>query len=109
MYLEIPGRILETHQRKTLLGCGVESSCVIDVWNRTLPDGSKCKSCRKPILYSCKMWPRQWMMTIRCFDGSGAANRRVVSAEKAGSTIVAAASEIRAMHADRRIMSVLLR
>ena len=49
------------------------------------------------------------MMTIRCFDGSGAANRRVVSAEKAGSTIVAAASEIRAMHADHRIMSVLLR
>lgn len=49
------------------------------------------------------------MITIRCFDGSDAANRRIVSAENTGCTIVAAASEIRAMHADRRIMSVLLR
>lgn len=109
VYLESPSWIIETHQRKTLLGCGVESGCVIDDWNRTLSDGSKCKSCRGPILYSCTMLSRRLMITIRCFDESDIANRRVVSAENAGCTIVAAASKIRVMHADRRIMSVLLR
>ena len=52
--------------------------------------------------------PTQLMITIGCFDGFAAANWWVVSAENAGCTIVAAASKIRAMQVDCRIMSVLL-
>jgi hypothetical protein len=54
------------------------------------------------------MLPTQLMITIGCFDGFAAANWWVVSAENAGCTIVAAASKIRAMQVDCRIMSVLL-